>query len=80
MCDSRLDLFQIDVIGKPCPMPLLMLKRTLKAISSTQNILLKASDPHSEIDILRYCQLNHLTCKVQQISHQEFHFLIARTL
>ncbi|WP_111860565.1 sulfurtransferase TusA family protein [Acinetobacter sp. CFCC 10889] len=66
----------VDAIGKACPMPLLLLKKQLKKMQAMQNILLKASDPHSEIDILRYCQLHQLDCQSQQISQNEFHFLI----
>lgn len=69
-------LICIDAIGKPCPMPLLLLKKQLKKLQINQDILLKASDPHSEIDILRYCELHQLHCKMTQISTHELHFLI----
>lgn len=70
------DYITIDAIGKPCPLPLLLLKKQLKKLQTQQNILLKASDPHSEIDILRYCELHQLTCQFTQISEHELHFLI----
>lgn len=66
----------IDALGQPCPMPLLMLKRELKKVAPNQNILLKSSDPHSEIDILRYCQLNQIPCKFNKISQFEYHYFI----
>lgn len=65
----------IDAMGKPCPMPLLMLKRALKSASS-QQFLLKSSDPHSQQDVLRYCQINNLKCDIQCISKHEFHYII----
>ncbi|MFW1858088.1 sulfurtransferase TusA family protein [Acinetobacter defluvii] len=71
-----LNLIYIDAIGKPCPMPLLLLKKQLKKLQINQDILLKASDPHSEIDILRYCELHQLRCEMTQISPHELHFLI----
>jgi tRNA 2-thiouridine synthesizing protein A len=65
----------IDALGQPCPMPLLMLKRALKKQSHT-HYLLKSSDPHSKNDVTRYCQIQNLSCQVDQISANEFHYLI----
>lgn len=67
---------EIDALGKPCPMPLLMLKRAIKSTTDAQYFHLKASDPNSEVDILRYCQLNHLSCEMTQISENEFQYWI----
>ena len=67
---------EINAIGQPCPMPLLMLKRELKMHQAAQCYLLKASDPHSQIDVQRYCQIHEFSCQTVQISTQEFHFLI----
>ncbi|AOA58488.1 sulfurtransferase TusA family protein [Acinetobacter larvae] len=72
MCNPIL----IDALGKPCPMPLLMLKRALKSTTTAQKFLLMASDPHSEIDILRYCQVHQYRCQMHKISASEFHYLI----
>ena len=57
-------------------MPLLMLKRALKKSPAKQQFLLKSSDPHSEIDVTRYCQIQQLQCQPQKISENEFHYLI----
>ncbi len=67
---------EIDAMGKPCPMPLLMLKRQLKHALPAQRFLLKSSDPHSEIDILRYCEIHHIQCLFKKISEQEYHYFI----
>ncbi|MCH7311635.1 sulfurtransferase TusA family protein [Acinetobacter sp. ANC 4805] len=66
----------INALGQPCPMPLLMLKRALKKAESSKQYLLKSSDPHSEIDVTRYCQIQQLQCQTQKISDNEFHYLI----
>lgn len=66
----------IDALGQPCPMPLLLLKRALKNANGKIQYLLKSSDPHSEIDVTRYCQIQKLQCQVQKISENEFHYLI----
>lgn len=67
---------EIDALGKPCPMPLLLLKKQIKKHNSSQSYLLKASDPHSKIDITRYCEINHYRCNLLHISANEIHFLI----
>ena len=65
----------IDAMGKPCPMPLLMLKRALKN-KSDHLFLLKSSDPHSQQDVMRYCQMHQLKCGMTTISDTEYHYLI----
>jgi tRNA 2-thiouridine synthesizing protein A len=65
----------IDAMGKPCPTPLLMLKRALKN-APAQQWLLKSSDPHSLQDIRRYCQLHALDCQALKIADNEYHYLI----
>lgn len=67
---------EINALGQPCPMPLLMLKRALKQADAHQFFLLKASDPNSEIDILRYCQLHQLKCTLHRQQAHEFHYFI----
>lgn len=69
-------VIEIDAIGKPCPMPLLLLKKAIKKNPSPQQFFLKSSDPHSEIDISRYCQINQYSFKFTKISANEFHYLI----
>ncbi|SNQ28720.1 sulfurtransferase TusA family protein [Acinetobacter apis] len=81
MDSSQLKIVTIDAIGQPCPMPLLMLKRALKANSITETKFhLISSDENSEVDILRYCQLHHLQCRFQMISDHEFHYEIAQNM
>ena len=66
----------IDALGKPCPMPLLLLKKQLKQNTAPQQYLLKSSDPNSQIDLARYCQLHHYSCQVTEVSQHEFHYFI----
>ncbi|ENU81309.1 MULTISPECIES: sulfurtransferase TusA family protein [Acinetobacter] len=76
MTDPKATFIEIDAIGKPCPMPLLMLKRAIKSAPAQQKFCLKASDPNSEIDILRYCQLQKRQCQMIKISEHELHYII----
>ena len=76
MSDPKATFIEIDAIGKPCPMPLLMLKRAIKSAPAQQKFCLKASDPNSEIDILRYCQMQQLNCQTIRITEHELHYII----
>lgn len=67
---------EINALGKPCPMPLLLLKKQLKKTPEVHHYLLKSSDPNSQIDIARYCQLHHYSFQLEKISEHEFHYLI----
>ena len=75
LCDAEQPIIVIDAMGQPCPMPLLMLKRALKQ-SDSARFLLKSSDPHSQQDVTRYCQMHQLSCHLSKISHNEYHYLI----
>lgn len=72
---QRADLHVVDAMGKPCPMPLLMLKKALKSPNGS-TLLLKSSDPHSQQDVMRYCEVHDLQCKFVKISDSEYHYLI----
>ena len=78
MCHTHRDIFHINAMGKPCPTPLLMLKRVIKTHPQIQHICLASSDPHSEIDIMRYCQIQQLKCTFNQHSDTHFEFTIER--
>ena len=75
LSDDSANTIIIDAMGKPCPMPLLMLKKALKNNASLV-FLLKSSDSHSQQDVLRYCQIRTLNCQLIKISEYEFHYLI----
>jgi tRNA 2-thiouridine synthesizing protein A len=74
--NSAASAIMIDAMGKPCPMPLLMLKKALKLHAGQAFFLLKSSDPHSQQDVLRYCQMHALGCRLDKISDDEYHYLI----
>ena len=75
MADCLNELMIIDAMGKPCPMPLLMLKKVLKTNSNVQ-VLLKSNDPHSQNDVTRYCEIHQLKCEIIFVSNHEFHYII----
>lgn len=65
----------VDATNKPCPIPLLMLKRALKNYP-IQPLKLLTSDPNSKVDILRFCQLRQIKCTFNKMSEKKFEFTI----
>lgn len=63
--------------GLACPMPLLKLKQALHKCLPAQQVVLIASDPHSQIDIQRFCQISGYDCHVEPYE-QLFYFLITK--
>ena len=70
------EYIEIDALGKPCPLPLLLLKKQIKKCTAPQSYLLKSSDPNSQLDIGRYCEIHNYTCRLMKISNNEFHYFI----
>jgi len=58
----------IDTSGLHCPMPLLKLKMALRNLVDGAVIRLISTDPMSQQDIKRYCEITGLRC-VQQPSN-----------
>ncbi|MCH4247326.1 MAG: sulfurtransferase TusA family protein [Acinetobacter populi] len=66
----------VDARQQPCPMPILMLKRALKTLPSGQIILIKSTDPHSQQDLVHFCQVQQLKLLKTEIQNDEFHYYI----
>ncbi|MBC7751438.1 MAG: sulfurtransferase TusA family protein [Candidatus Saccharibacteria bacterium] len=60
----------IDTSGLHCPMPLLKLKMALRNHNGTP-IRLISTDPMSQQDIKRYCEIIGLVCKQEQINNSQ---------
>jgi len=73
---------QLDARGLHCPMPLLKLKVALRQVHPGETLRLIASDPASQQDITRYCQVAGLTCTSHpvQTGLNEFVFDIQKTV
>jgi tRNA 2-thiouridine synthesizing protein A len=70
----------IDTSGLHCPMPLLKLKMALRNHTDVTPIRLISTDPMSQQDIKRYCEIAGLQC-VQldnRIEKNEFIFMIQK--
>jgi TusA-related sulfurtransferase len=70
----------IDTSGLHCPMPLLKLKMALRSVAVDEHIRLIATDPMSQQDIKRYCEIAGLPCVQQpETSDGTFLFDIVKT-
>jgi tRNA 2-thiouridine synthesizing protein A len=63
-------MLEIDTSGLHCPMPLLKLKMALRHHNESIPIRLISTDPMSQQDIKRYCDIAGLLC-IQQLSNPE---------
>lgn len=69
----------IDTSGLHCPMPLLKLKMALRSVPAGGAIRLIATDPMSQQDIKRYCEIAGLSCQLQpQTGPDQFIFDIIK--
>jgi tRNA 2-thiouridine synthesizing protein A len=81
MTTESIEPVTIDTSGLHCPMPLLKLKMALRNHIDGTPIRLISSDPMSQQDIKRYCEISQLQC-VQLRNHIEknvFIFMIQKT-
>lgn len=82
MTTESIEPIIIDTSGLHCPMPLLKLKMALRNHPEGTSIRLISTDPMSQQDIKRYCEIAGLSC-VQQltnIEHVNFIFDIEKIL
>ncbi|MDE2419964.1 MAG: sulfurtransferase TusA family protein [Gammaproteobacteria bacterium] len=65
----------IDTSGLHCPMPLLKLKMALRNHTDGTPIRLISTDPMSQQDIKRYCEIAGLRCEQQDNNIEKHHFI-----
>ena len=69
--------YVVDARNQPCPMPILMLKRSLKTIKEQKKIILvKSTDPNSQQDLVDFCKIHQLKIIKTNLENQEFHYYI----
>lgn len=66
MTTESIEPIIIDTSGLHCPMPLLKLKMALRNHTEGTPIRLISTDPMSQQDIKRYCEIAGLHCVQQQ--------------
>jgi tRNA 2-thiouridine synthesizing protein A len=68
----------INACNQPCPLPLLKLKQALRGMNQGDKVLLIASDPHSQQDISRFCDIAGHVLHHTDTEDAYFYFLIEK--
>lgn len=68
----------IDTCGLACPLPLLKLKQTLHGMQAGEQVRLLASDPNSQRDIQRFCQIAGHSVTLTHSNNQYFEFVVTK--
>lgn len=72
------EIAQLDARGLYCPEPVMLLHKKIRELASGQFVLVKATDPSTERDIVKFCGfLGHQLIRQEQ-SEDEYHFLIRK--
>lgn len=67
----------VDARHQPCPMPILMLKRSLKKSPEKGHVfLVKSTDANSQQDLVDFCRIHSLKIHKTTLENQEFHYYI----
>jgi tRNA 2-thiouridine synthesizing protein A len=71
----------VDASGLTCPLPLLRLRQALHHMTIGQQVRLLTTDPISQTDIRRYCELSgqHLLHSWHNLDSTQFGFDIEKT-
>jgi len=68
----------LDVRGLNCPLPILKTKKQLVSLQPGQVLRVRATDPHSVIDFLAFCDKTGNEMIDRAESDGEFHFWLRK--
>lgn len=68
----------LDVRGLNCPLPILKTKKQLVLMQPGQVLRVRATDPHSVIDFLAFCEKTGHEMVSRQEQQGEFHFRLRK--
>lgn len=68
----------LDVRGLNCPLPILKTKKELVSLKSGQVLRVRATDPHSVIDFLAFCEKTGNEMLDRAEHDGEFHFWLRK--
>lgn len=72
------DIAQLDARGLYCPEPVMLLHKKIREIASGESLLVLASDPSTQRDIVKFCGfLGHVLVQQEHLG-DEYHFLIRK--
>ena len=69
---------ELDLRGLKCPLPALMARKTLKALSPGETLTVLASDPLAAVDIPHMCHEEGHTLLESMRAGDHYRFLIRR--
>lgn len=68
----------LDVRGLSCPLPILKTKKQLVLMEPGRLLRVRATDPHSVIDFMAFCDKTGNALVEHQEQGDEYHFLIRK--
>ena len=68
----------LDVRGLNCPLPILKTKKQLVLMQAGQLLRVRATDPHSVIDFMAFCDKTGNRLEEQAEVDGEYHFLLRK--
>lgn len=68
----------LDVRGLNCPLPILKTKKQLVTMAAGQVLRVRATDPHSVVDFLAFCEKTEHEMIHHEETGEEFHFLLRK--
>lgn len=69
---------QLDAIGLRCPEPVMMLRKTMRGLSSGETLLVIADDPSTTRDIPSFCRFMDHQLVQTQTENSPFQYLIKK--
>lgn len=68
----------LDVRGLNCPLPILKTKKQLVTMQPGQILRVRATDPHSVVDFMVFCEKTKHDMVSRHEEAGEFHFLLRK--
>lgn len=68
----------LDVRGLSCPLPILKTKKQLVGMEAGQILRVRATDPHSVVDFLSFCEKTRHEMVRHEEAGDEFHFWLRK--
>jgi len=68
----------LDVRGLNCPLPILKAKKELVLMQPGERLRVRATDPHSVIDFMAFCEKTGHALEHHEESGEEFHFVLRK--
>lgn len=71
---------ELDARGLRCPEPVMLVRKTIRALAEGETLLVLADDPSTTRDIPSFCRFMDHTLVASQIEQQPYRYLIRKGL